>query len=112
MKITKKEGLNRIKIEHNRVLFWIIIALIVLLIIIIVITKNLEKKQIDLNLSCSLDSDCVPASCCHASSCINRDYVPNCSRIMCTMECRQGTFDCNNGKCSCINGKCSAVFEK
>lgn len=59
---------------------------------------------------CATDSDCVPISCCHASSCVPRDKAPNCSDTFCTLECSPGTLDCNQGSCSCINNKCQAVF--
>ncbi len=58
---------------------------------------------------CDLDSDCAPASCCHATSCINTP--PDCSGVMCTMECKPGTLDCGQGKCSCQNNQCVAKIE-
>lgn len=60
---------------------------------------------------CSSDSECVPSSCCHASSCAFRQTAFDCGKVYCTQECRAGTLDCGNGKCSCIQNKCVAVFE-
>ena len=54
---------------------------------------------------CDEDSDCVPAQCCHAVDCVIKEKAPDCSRIMCTMECMPGTLDCG-GSCACIAGRC------
>jgi len=57
---------------------------------------------------CLSDSDCVPASCCHPSSCVAKEQAPDCSGMMCTMECSPGTLDCGQGRCLCAGGKCRA----
>jgi len=54
---------------------------------------------------CSTAADCVPDSCCHASSCVAKDQAPNCEGVMCTMECQPGTLDCG-GSCGCVDGDC------
>ena len=69
--------------------------------------QNTEDKY-----SCNLDEDCVPASCCHPDSCVNKDYKPECEGFMCTMECEPGTLDCQQGSCQCINNQCEAVFNE
>lgn len=56
---------------------------------------------------CNTDSDCVPASCCHAKACVSASNAPVCKGMMCTMNCEPGTLDCG-GKCACVNNKCSA----
>jgi hypothetical protein len=56
-------------------------------------------------LGCGLDSDCVPASCCHPTSCVPRGRAPVCANIHCTSECRGGTLDCG-GVCACEGGLC------
>ncbi|MFA5060808.1 MAG: DUF333 domain-containing protein [Candidatus Pacearchaeota archaeon] len=63
---------------------------------------------------CELDSEieCVPAQCCHATSCVQKDLAPNCSDIFCTMECRAGTMDCGAGYCDFIDGKCGVVWNE
>ena len=71
--------------------------------------KNTSKTNTDLD-SCNTDSDCVPAACCHANSCTNKNYKPDCKGIMCSMECSSGTMDCGQGSCKCQNNKCTAVI--
>ena len=68
---------------------------------------NTTNKTTD--VECQTDSDCVPASCCHASACISKDLAPECSGIACTLECKSDTIDCGGG-CACVNGKCNAYF--
>ena len=96
MKIFKKGG----------IIFWIIFSL---LIIGILFYFNLNKQKAD--EECSIDSDCVPASCCHADSCTAKLNAPDCSGIFCTMECKPMTIDCNQGECKCIKGVCEAVIK-
>lgn len=55
--------------------------------------------------SCQTDSDCVPAECCHPTSCINTRFKSVCN-LFCTQEC-SGPLDCDAGSCQCINGKCA-----
>jgi hypothetical protein len=57
--------------------------------------------------SCKTDADCVPAQCCHATACVSKEGAPDCSKTMCTKECRGGTMDCGGG-CHCQQGKCAA----
>ena len=57
---------------------------------------------------CMSDSDCVPAQCCHAVSCVPKASAPNCSGVFCTQECRPNTLDCGQGRCRCIEGRCVA----
>jgi putative hemolysin len=62
------------------------------------------------NLSCSSDSDCTPAQCCHATTCINLASKRVCN-LLCTQECRPGTLDCGQGGCRCVAGNCEAVMQ-
>jgi hypothetical protein len=57
--------------------------------------------------SCMTDDDCVPAQCCHPTSCTNKANKGVCN-LMCTMSC-EGPIDCDAGRCGCVNGKCSVV---
>ncbi len=59
---------------------------------------------------CIINSDCVKATCCHASECVTKSRAPNCNEIMCSMECAPGTMDCGQGSCQCIEGNCQAVM--
>jgi hypothetical protein len=68
--------------------------------------SNLEK------LSCTSDSDCVAASCCHPDSCVNKDNAPDCMGLICSQECVKGTMDCGKGSCKCTNNKCGAIINE
>ena len=57
--------------------------------------------------SCMTDDDCVPAQCCHPTSCSNKANKGVCN-LLCTMSC-EGPIDCGAGSCGCVNGKCSVV---
>ncbi len=54
---------------------------------------------------CQGDTDCVPAQCCHPTSCVNREFSPDCSGIGCTAVC-QGPIDCGAGECICRDNRC------
>jgi hypothetical protein len=54
--------------------------------------------------ACTQDSDCVPAQCCHPTSCINKTYKEVCT-VLCTQSC-EGPIDCGAGHCGCVNGTC------
>jgi len=56
---------------------------------------------------CTRDADCVPAGCCHPSSCTAAVLKQPCN-LMCTASC-EGPLDCGAGSCGCVNGKCSVV---
>lgn len=84
-----------------------IVVIVVSVIIGIIIGMNpLQNQQVQPAV-CQIDSDCVPATCCHATACVLKQNAPNCEGIMCTMECRPGTIDCYGG-CLCENGSCKA----
>lgn len=64
------------------------------------------QKEPELNeKSCKSDSDCVPATCCHATDVVNKEFAPDCSDIMCTMSC-ETVLDCGQGKPVCNAGMC------
>jgi hypothetical protein len=56
---------------------------------------------------CTLDTDCVPAECCHPSGCTAVRVKHPCN-LMCTAGC-EGPLDCGAGSCACVNGKCSVI---
>ncbi|GEM_PF-1885768 len=72
---------------------------------VLVDLSNVEKTP-----GCSVDVDCVPAQCCHPSSCVLGVNAPKCSGISCTMECAPGSMDCGRGHCACINGECGVEW--
>jgi hypothetical protein len=57
--------------------------------------------------ACTTDDECVPAECCHPTSCINKANKGVCT-LLCTNVC-QGPIDCGAGSCGCVNGKCNVV---
>lgn len=61
--------------------------------------------------ACTSDADCVPAQCCHPTSCVPASEAPDCSDVACTEECRGGTMDCGQGHCACQDGTCTAVID-
>ncbi len=68
--------------------------------------KVMEKED---KFSCEVDSDCVPATCCHATACVNKAFAPNCTHVMCTMNMVPGTLD--YGHCGCVDGVCQAIIK-
>jgi hypothetical protein len=59
------------------------------------------------NQTCTIDADCVPAQCCHPTTCVNQASISVCN-LMCTASC-EGPLDCGAGSCVCTNGRCSVV---
>jgi hypothetical protein len=111
MKIERKEGLKKIKIEHNKPLFWAIVVLMIVLIIVIVYIVRLNKENnihnpIN-NSQCRTDADCIPAGCCHPTSCTTKENVKPCN-LLCSQDC-SGPLDCGAGRCGCVKGNCQIV---
>ena len=73
------------------------------------INSGMSPIPVDEKLACSIDSDCVPAGCCHASSVVNKNFAPDCSGMFCTAVCEPDTLDCGQGKPKCIVGRCEIV---
>jgi hypothetical protein len=57
--------------------------------------------------ACKNETDCVPAQCCHPTSCVNQASITVCN-LMCTASC-EGPLDCGAGSCGCRNGRCSVI---
>jgi hypothetical protein len=57
--------------------------------------------------SCTMDSDCVPAQCCHPTGCINKAFKGVCN-LLCTNVC-SGPLDCGAGHCGCVSGTCQVI---
>src|SRR3989344_4188182 len=97
---------------------WMIAGIIVLIIVIAIAFyfsnkdavdsngENLNNNQTDTKLYCNSDLDCVPAGCCHPNSCVNVDYAPSCSGIICSLVCQPESLDCGQGSCNCISNRC------
>ena len=68
----------------------------------------------DIDVDSDSDTDpypqCVPATCCHPSSCVEEANAPDCSNADCTEECVPGTLDCGQGYCEFKDGGCAVVI--
>ena len=71
------------------------------------IKDSLEGKLVDY-----MEDSCVPITCCHATSCVNENQAPNCSKIDCTMDCQDETMDCGQGKCIWEDGNCEVEWNE
>lgn len=106
MKLERKKGIGKIKITHNKTLFWVIILLMVLLIGLIYFIVHNSKEKVS-----NQEKTCVPATCCHPTECILAEEAPLCERAICTMSC-SGPLDCGAGHCEYINNKCEVVSDE
>ncbi len=86
------------------------IFLIVMLLMFLILINGC-KEDIPEKIYCNKDSNCIPATCCHPSSCVNINYRPDCEGLMCSMECAPETMDCGQGHCECAGNKCAVVIE-
>jgi hypothetical protein len=57
------------------------------------------------NNTCQADSDCVPAQCCHPTSCMNKAFKGVCN-LACTLSC-ETPLDCGQASCACVDNVCS-----
>jgi hypothetical protein len=62
-------------------------------------------------LTCTQDSDCVPNKCCHADGVVNQENAPECSGVLCTTQCQEGTLDCGQAAIKCVENECQAIFK-
>ncbi len=90
----------------------VVLVVVLFFIFLFFLNKNFDIKNYTRGQEseCLNDSDCVPAECCHSSSCVAFSDAPICDDIFCTQVCEPGTLDCGQGYCSCIKGECSAVI--
>jgi hypothetical protein len=93
--------------KYSKILI-IILILILVGSILFFVFKDSKNSIIEDKKYCLIDSDCVPASCCHANELVNKEYAPNCEGVVCSLEC-SGLLDCGEGKISCINNQCEIV---
>ncbi len=89
-----------------------VMAVLGLMIILISFVFLSEVGMLNtLEKGCLTSNDCVPATCCHATSCIPRNQAPDCTDVFCTEVCEPGTMDCGQGHCECIEGSCKVVMD-
>ena len=60
-------------------------------------------------VECRGDDDCVPAACCHPTTCVPVAQAPACAGVMCTRQCAPGTLDCGQAHCTCAAGRCGVT---
>jgi len=89
----------------------IAIVTVVIAAIIIGVLAFMPSTNDGITGMCVQNSDCVPAQCCHPTSCVHIDFAPDCTDVACTMECAPGTMDCGQGYCACVDGNCLAIIE-
>ncbi len=82
-----------------------------LLTMLMVVVACTSTKVIPENKLCSTNTDCIPATCCHPNDTVNKQFTPDCSSTMCTMECAPNTLDCDQGEVKCVEGECKAVMK-
>ena len=88
------------------------ISLIAIIIVFLgVLTSSLIFQSKNKGIKCIKDDECLPADCCHATSCVQKSLSPDCTNIFCTMACEKKTLDCNQGECKCIKGECKAILK-
>ena len=68
-------------------------------------------KEVPSNKICSIESDCVPATCCHPKEAVNLANAPDCKGTMCTFNCEPETLDCGQGEIKCVNQECITVIK-
>lgn len=60
---------------------------------------------------CSVDADCVPATCCSAEACVAFERKPECAGTLCNDACLAGVDDVYcNGRCTCVEGQCGVHY--
>ncbi len=74
------------------------------------VESDSSKPDILLDKYCEQDTDCVAATCCHATDALARSYGPACTAVLCSMDCQPDTLDCGQGAVKCINNQCTAVL--
>jgi hypothetical protein len=82
-----------------------ILTLSLLLVSLLLVSCSVPEEKV-----CTIDSDCVPATCCHASEAVNEEHKPDCAGRLCTMNCEPGTTDCGQGEIKCVEESCEVVL--
>ena len=84
----------------------------ILIFFLLLITACSSSTSISEEKACTSDLDCIPAECCHPTTAVNKEYAPDCSKELCTLNCRPGTLDCGQGDIRCVEGACTAILPK
>lgn len=111
---------SRIKITHNKTLFYIMIVVAMLLIIVLILMSFYSSKNSGnspASNSCSSDADCmkISSTCCPCNDggkdvCVSRENATiiknnlekcDTANLICA-----AIYNCNSNQCSCIEGKC------
>lgn len=63
-------------------------------------------------VGCKVDNDCVPATCCQPTACVNVSVKPDCSAVLCDAMCHANTLTCGQGACQCnlAAGRCDVKW--
>ena len=99
--------MKRAKLKKSRQIKTLLIALILVIAIVVVVLFPQPSDAV-----CGTDADCVPAQCCHPVSCVPLEQKPDCTDILCTLECKPNTLDCSQGSCACEKGKCIVKWKE
>jgi len=91
---------------------WPLFIAIIVIIVLAIFALSAPKQNTSAKDFCNTDSDCVPASCCHSNSTVNKAFAPDCGKVFCTEECRTGTLDCGFGTIKCVNSKCTVLLRE
>ena len=81
----------------------------VIMVIFVLSSLLASCSSIPKEKQCTVDSDCVAATCCHATDVVNKEFRPDCSSVLCSAVCEEGTLDCGQMVPSCIEGACVAI---
>lgn len=88
------------------------IRIIGIIVVLLFLTSCASLAPIPAEKQCSVDADCVPATCCHSADAVNKQSAPDCQDIVCTMQCEPETLDCGQGEIKCVNNQCIVMIDK
>jgi len=94
-----------ISVVTSRIMIGLVVLLVAALFIYAVFfTPSPSPEKV--NLSCEVDTDCVPDACCHPTRTVNKEHTPFCLGIACTAVCA-GPLDCGCGEPACMDNVCT-----
>ena len=86
-------------------------AVLAIIMILAIFFISQTAKVPATNDSCVSNADCAAAQCCHPTSAVNKGFAPDCTDIVCSMECAKNTIDCGQGDIKCTNKLCTVVLK-